>query len=95
MKQGQAEQVTPPKTVAVAPSAIELRPVLNVAGHYEWPVLIRTDAAAAWPYGPDPGVAVWLGSDPPGPPDPPDPAAGPAEPSVAGAWWQARTSGRA
>ena len=39
--------------------------MLNVAGHYEWPVLIRTDAAAAWPHGPVPGVAVWLGSDPP------------------------------
>jgi hypothetical protein len=48
------------------------RPVLNVAGHYEWPVLIRTDAAAAWPHGPVPGVAVWLGS------------AGPDEPS--GRW---------
>jgi hypothetical protein len=51
------------------------RPVLNVAGHYEWPVLIRTDAAAAWPHGPVPGVAVWLGSDPP---------TGPAGPS--GRW---------
>jgi hypothetical protein len=51
------------------------RPVLNVAGHYEWPVLIRTDAAAAWPHGPVSGVAVWLGSDPP---------AGPAESS--GRW---------
>ncbi len=48
------------------------RPVLNVAGHYEWPVLIRTDAAAAWPHGPVPGVAIWLGS------------AGPEEPS--GRW---------
>ena len=48
------------------------RPVLNVAGHYEWPVLIRTDAAAAWPHGRVPGVAVWLGS------------AGPDEPS--GRW---------
>ena len=38
------------------------RPVLNVAGNYEWPVLVRTDAAAAWPHGPVPGVAVWLGS---------------------------------
>jgi hypothetical protein len=47
------------------------RPVLNVAGHYEWPVLIRTDAAAAWPHGPVPGVAVWLGSDPPAGPDQP------------------------
>ena len=41
------------------------RPVLNVADYYEWPVLIRTDAAAAWPHGPVPGVAFWLGSDPP------------------------------
>jgi len=48
------------------------RPVLNVAGHYEWPVLVRTDAAAAWPHGPVPGVALWLGS------------AGPDEPS--GRW---------
>jgi len=44
------------------------RPVLNVAGHYEWPVLIRTNAAAVWPHGPVPGVAVWLGSA--GPDDP-------------------------
>jgi hypothetical protein len=48
------------------------RPVLNVAGYYDWPVLIRTDAAAAWPHGPVPGVAAWLGS------------AGPDEPS--GRW---------
>jgi hypothetical protein len=48
------------------------RPVLNVADYYEWPVLIQTDAAAAWPHGPVPGVAVWLGS------------AGPDEPS--GRW---------
>ena len=38
------------------------RPVLNVADHYKWPVLIQSDAAAAWPHGPVPGVAVWLGS---------------------------------
>jgi hypothetical protein len=44
------------------------RPVLNVAGHYEWPVLIRTDAAAAWPHGPVPGVAIWLGLAGPGEP---------------------------
>jgi len=44
------------------------RPVLNVADHYEWPVLIRTDAAAAWPHGPVPEVAVWLGSAGPGEP---------------------------
>ena len=48
------------------------QPVLNVADHYEWPVLIQTDAAAAWPHGPVPGVAFWLGS------------AGPDEPS--GRW---------
>jgi len=48
------------------------RPVLNVADHYEWPVLIQTEAAAAWPHGPGSGVAVWLGS------------AGPSEPS--GRW---------
>ncbi len=44
------------------------RPVLNVADHYEWPALIRTEAAAAWPHGPVPGVAVWLGSAGPGEP---------------------------
>src|SRR4029077_11743637 len=36
------------------------RPVLNVAEHYGWPVLIRTEAAAAWPHGPVPGVALWI-----------------------------------
>lgn len=44
------------------------RPVLNVAGHYEWPVLIQTDAAAAWPHGRVPGIAAWLGSAAPGGP---------------------------
>jgi len=38
------------------------RPVLNVADHYDWPVLIRAEAAAAWPHGSVPGVAAWLGS---------------------------------
>ena len=38
------------------------RPVLNVADYYEWPVLIQTDAATAWPHGPVSGVALWLGS---------------------------------
>jgi hypothetical protein len=42
------------------------RSVLNVADHYGWPVLIRADAAAAWPHGSIPGVAAWLGSAPPG-----------------------------
>ena len=44
------------------------RPVLNVADYYEWPVLIQTDAAAAWPHGPVPDVALWLGSAAPGQP---------------------------
>ncbi len=48
------------------------RPVLNIADHYEWPVLIRADAATAWPHGNVAGVAAWLGS------------AAPAEPS--GRW---------
>jgi hypothetical protein len=43
------------------------RPVLNVAEHYGWPVLIRTEAAAAWPHGPVPGVALWIGSSAPAP----------------------------
>jgi hypothetical protein len=47
------------------------RPVLNVADHYEWPVLIQSDAAAAWPHGPVPGVAAWLGPTPSGPPGQP------------------------
>jgi hypothetical protein len=47
------------------------RPVLNVADYYGWPVLIQTDAAAAWPHGPVPGVAFWLGSNPPAGPDEP------------------------
>jgi hypothetical protein len=37
------------------------RPVLNVAGHYEWPVWIRTDAAPCWPQGSIDGVAGWVG----------------------------------
>jgi hypothetical protein len=40
------------------------RSVLNVADHYGWPVLIRADAAEAWPHGYVPGVAVWIGSAP-------------------------------
>jgi len=59
------------------------RPVLNLADHYEWPVLVQTDAAAAWPHGPVAGVTLWLG------------LAGPSQPSgrwgvVAGAgFWEA------
>ena len=44
------------------------RPVLNIADHYEWTVLVQTDAAAAWPHGPVPGVALWLGRAGPGQP---------------------------
>ncbi len=40
------------------------RPVLNVADHYGWPVLIRAGSAPAWPFGEVTGVAAWLGSDP-------------------------------
>jgi hypothetical protein len=50
------------------------RPVLNVAEHYGWPVLIRTEAAAAWPHGPVPGVALWIGSAVPAPVPAPVPA---------------------
>ena len=38
------------------------RSVLNVADHYGWPVLIRADAAVAWPHGSIPGITAWLGS---------------------------------
>ena len=44
------------------------RPVLNVADYYQWPVLIQTDAAAAWPHGPVPDVALWVGSAAPSQP---------------------------
>jgi hypothetical protein len=52
------------------------RSVLNIAEHYEWPVLIRTEAAAAWPRGSVPGVAAWVGcAAPAGPPMPAGPSA--------------------
>jgi hypothetical protein len=38
------------------------RSVFNVADHYEWPVLVRSDATSAWPHGVVAGVAAWLGS---------------------------------
>ena len=44
------------------------RPVLNVADYYQWPVFIQTDAAAAWPHGPVPDIALWLGSAAPSQP---------------------------
>jgi hypothetical protein len=56
------------------------RPVLNLAEHYEWPVLVRTEAAAAWPHGPVPGVLAWIGSGPPSRPTPPGPPAAASEP---------------
>ncbi len=39
------------------------RPVLNVADHYGWPVLIRAGSVPAWPFGEVLGVTAWLGSD--------------------------------
>jgi hypothetical protein len=47
------------------------RPVFNVAGHYEWPIWIRTDAAPCWPRGTIEGVTGWFGERAP------DDAAGP------------------
>ena len=41
------------------------RPVLNIAGHYEWPVLICSSTVPAWPHGPVTGVAGWIGSSAP------------------------------
>ena len=43
------------------------RPVLNVADHYGWPVLIRAGSAPAWPFGEVTGIAAWLGSAPENP----------------------------
>ena len=40
------------------------RPVLNVADHYGWPVLISAGSAPGWPFGDVAGVAAWLRSDP-------------------------------
>lgn len=54
------------------------RPVLNVADHYGWPVLIRAGSAPAWPFGEVTGVAVWLGIAPKNPETPKDSAAAPA-----------------
>ncbi len=39
------------------------RPVLNVADHYGWPVLIRAGSVPAWPFGEVLGVTAWLGAD--------------------------------
>jgi hypothetical protein len=41
------------------------RPVLNIAGHYEWPVLICSGTVPAWPHGPVAGMAGWIGSPAP------------------------------
>jgi hypothetical protein len=38
------------------------RSVLNVADHYEWPVLVRSDTTSPWPHGAVAGVAAWLGT---------------------------------
>jgi hypothetical protein len=49
------------------------RPVLNVADHYGWPVLISAGSAPPWPFGEVTGVAAWLGSDPETPENPKTP----------------------
>jgi hypothetical protein len=38
------------------------RSVLNVADHYAWPVLVRSDTTSAWPHGAVAGIAAWLGT---------------------------------
>jgi hypothetical protein len=38
------------------------RSVLNVADHYAWPVVVRSDTTSAWPHGAVAGVAAWLGT---------------------------------
>jgi hypothetical protein len=38
------------------------RSVLNVADHYEWPVLVRSDTTPPWPQGTVAGVSAWLGA---------------------------------
>ncbi len=56
------------------------RPVLNVADHYGWPVLISAGSAPAWPFGEVTGVAAWLGSAPENPKTPKNPG------QAAGRW---------
>jgi len=41
------------------------RSILNVADHYQWPVLISCGTAPAWPHGAVSGVTGWIGSAPP------------------------------
>jgi hypothetical protein len=67
------------------------RPVLNVAGHYEWPVWIRTDVAPCWPQGNIDGVAGWFGERAPDDADGPwgvvldvDPGSAESLPATAG-----------
>ena len=62
------------------------RPVLNVAEHYGWPVLIRTEAVAAWPHGPVPGVALWIGSSAPAAAPAPAGGGSPAGSRAPGRW---------
>ncbi len=62
------------------------RPVLNVADHYGWPVLIRAGSAPAWPFGEVTGVAAWLGSDPKTPKNPKTPENPETLGRVAGRW---------
>ena len=73
------------------------RPVLNVADHYGWPVLISAGSVPAWPFGEVTGVAAWLGSAQRTrrPRRTRRPQRTPARPPGAGASWPAQSSGTA
>ncbi len=62
------------------------RPVLNVADHYGWPVLISAGSAPAWPFGEVTGVAAWLGSAPKNPETPKNPKTPKTPGQAAGRW---------
>jgi hypothetical protein len=53
-----------PTSASDLTAADAYRPVLNVAAHYKWPVLMCSETDA-WPHGPISGVGGWVGSAPP------------------------------
>jgi hypothetical protein len=53
-----------PTSASDLTAADAYRPVLNVAEHYKWPVLMCSETDA-WPHGPISGVGGWVGSAPP------------------------------
>jgi hypothetical protein len=57
------------------------RPVLTIAQRYRWPVVVRADAAVAWPFGIVTGVGAWIGSRPA------QPATGPSGAVVTPDFW--------